>query len=190
VQPGLADIPFDVVGHECPVDAQTISMAEDAGFQWVGMVRDPVQQAYSWFHHARAPGKFGRTEETMTEWLRACGGTGSTCGFFTFVPNLQTRWLAGRRCMSQPEQEGCVEQALANLKRMAVVLEQDGSRVKGTEKLQKLGWTVHEKEQDAGYVSGSATLLGKAAAVEIAHVAELQHLDMRLLKEARAQGLI
>lgn len=178
----LANVSWDVIGHECGIDVATLDKGEREGFTWVTVVRDPVEQALSWLSHAKW-GKAVPENATFAEWLRIRPG-----GFYDFVPNLQTRWLAGGRCSNDPETTAneCVQLALANLRRMAAVLEQRGSELLHQDKLEKLGWTV---EKGSNHSSGARHEM-RELQLEAKAIEQVQHVDIALLKAARAEGLI
>merc|ERR1719401_205278 len=179
--PGFEELPFDVFGHECPVDAEKISRAQTEGFAWIGTVRDPIEQAASWYMHARR-GHIGY--RNITSWLEGCNDQ-HPCGFYTFKPNLQTRWLAGHACYKTPSLS-CVEAALDNLARMDVVLEQRASTLAGLDRLAVLGWQVPVPAPDAqGYTSNAAAYIAGMSKEERRHLEALQVYDIKLIAGAR-----
>eukprot|EP00928_Gymnodinium_smaydae_P078547 TRINITY_DN6263_c0_g1_i1.p1 TRINITY_DN6263_c0_g1~~TRINITY_DN6263_c0_g1_i1.p1 ORF type:complete len:341 (+),score=57.20 TRINITY_DN6263_c0_g1_i1:40-1062(+) len=184
-QPGLATLPFDVLGHECAVDSNVLDEGEAEGFAWIGIVRDPVEQALSWLSHARRGNKTFFSAMSFEEWVRVCAET--DCGWYTFVPNLQTRWLAGGRCLKDPSEADCVSLAVRNLGRMAAVLEQSGGSLLGREKLKRFGWVMQPEVQ---HESGAASVASELSPQARQYIEKVQHLDIALLSAARAQGIV
>jgi hypothetical protein len=183
---GLAKLPFSVIGHECFVDAKTLDYGEQEGFTWVGALRDPVEQALSWLAHTKYGWPELRNLNNLEEWVKVCNEA-HNCGWYTFIPNLQTRWLAGGECLKDPEKEDCLQLALASLRRMAVVLEQSRSILLGQDRLVKLGW---KPEKPENVNNGARSELAEMASQERAFVENVQQADIKLIGAARAEGLI
>lgn len=180
ISPGIRKLPFDVIGHECGITSKDIDVAQKEGFSLVGAIRDPIEQAASWYMHSKN-GNFGGTLfHNITGWISGCNSA-HPCGWYTFEDNLQTRWLAGG--------ELNVELALANLARFDVVLEQRGEVLHGLSKLKNLGWK--QPDIHSNHTSGAmAYLEGTMPTEELQHLKTVQRYDIQLINLARAKGLI
>jgi len=189
---GLDCLPFDVFGHECAASGMNLTQAQ--GFGWIGVIREPVEHSYSWLAHGVSGASDPKVKALrgMREWTETCPRE-KPCGFYTFFPNLQTRWLAGGKCLKHPELPGCIDKALARLKRMDVVLEQSGMHLLGQEKLTKFGWKVEEPPSKP-LVSGGRSLMhnltAEARSEDVKFTKKLVHLDLQLYHRAKAQGIV
>jgi len=184
--PGLANSSFDVLGHECPLSLDEIDEAERYGFRVVEVLRDPIQQAVSWYLHvSEFRSRQNRSSKLkFKEWAEE----DNKKYFGHFTPNLQTRWLGGENCQIAPQEAGCIENALKTLSRMAAVLEQDGSQLRGIDRLAKLGW--YPKVEGSNHSSRTNSYIAQMSAEEKSWLLDAQSIDIQLIKAARARGLM
>jgi len=180
ITPRIHELPFDVIGHECMINSTDIDIVQKEGFSLVGVVRDPIEQAASWYMHAGRQNFGGNVYHNITAWIKGCNPT-HKCGWYTFKDNLPTRWHAGGKLS--------VELALANLARFDVVLEQRGAFLHGLPKLEQLDWK--QPYTHSNYTSGAiAYLEGKMPTGELQYLKTVQRYDTQLIHMARSRGLI
>lgn len=184
----LRELPYNFIGHECAVSRQIMALGREAGFVWVTILRDPVEQVVSHYRHVANTSIKVPLPAWVDEGLIFYENEGLIY-FDHFVPNMQTYFLTGKICVEY--NISCVEEALQNLRRMSVVLMQQGRATLGMSKLEELGWTEWHRDDESMLLSDNTTEMVKSLAADLRAKLEVaQSNDIALLQRARDENLL